>query len=87
MSETASGGTGARAGTADEQALAALRWGWGEAYRIGWDAARGWWAARRDGKGGHIAASDSDELWQAIVDDYALRPVPRDLSQRSGGQP
>ena len=87
MSEMTSGATGARARTADEQALASLRWGWGEAYRIGWDAARGWWAARRDGKGGHITASDSDELWQAIVDDYALRPVHRAPSQRSGDQP
>jgi hypothetical protein len=87
MSEITSSGTGAHAGTADEQALAALRWGWGEAYRTGRDAARGWWAARRDGKGGHITTSDSAELWQAIVDDYALRPVPRDLSQRSGNQP
>ena len=61
MSEMTSGDTGARAGTADEQALAALRWGWGEAYRIGWDAARGWWAARRDGKGGHITTRHSQE--------------------------
>ena len=74
-------------GTADERALAALRWGWGEAYRIGQDATRGWWAARRDGEGGDITAGDSTELWQAIVDDYGLFPVPRDLSQRSGGEP
>lgn len=38
-------------GTAERYALAELRWGWGEAYRIGWDAVRGWWANRRDGKG------------------------------------
>jgi hypothetical protein len=72
-------------GTANQQALAALRWGWGEAYRIGWGATRGWWAARRDGKGGDITASDSDQLWQAIVDDYALLPVPRDAPAR--GEP
>ncbi len=76
---------GASAVAADEQALAALRWGWGEAYRIGWDATRGWRAARRDGKGGDITAGDSDELWQAIVDDYALLPVPRDAPAR--GEP
>ena len=74
-------------GTADEQALAALRWGWGEAYRIGWDSARGWWAARRDGKGGDITAGDSDQLWQAIVDDYTLLPVPRDCPPLGGGEP
>ena len=70
------------AGTADVQALAALRWGWGEAYRIGWDATRGWCAARRDGKGGDITAGDSDALWQAIVDDYTLVPVPREAPVR-----
>ena len=77
--EAAPQAAGAGAGTAGEQALAALRWGWGEAYRIGWDGVRGWWAARRDGKGGDITAADSDELWQAITDDYTLLPVPRDL--------
>lgn len=81
--EAAPQAAGASAVTPDEQALAALRWGWGEAYRIGWDASRGWWAARRDGKGGDITAGDSDALWQAIVDDYALLPVPRDAPARS----
>ena len=76
----------ARAGT-DEDALAALRFGWGEAYRIGWDDARGWWAARRDGKGGDITAGDPDQLWQAIVDDYTLLPVPRDPAAPARGEP
>jgi hypothetical protein len=40
----------ARTAAADEIALAELRWGWGEAYRIGWDTRRGYWANRRDGK-------------------------------------
>jgi hypothetical protein len=80
--EAAPQAAGASAVTADKEALAALRWGWGEAYRIGWDATRGWWAARRDGKGGDITAGDSDVLWQAIVDDYARLPVPRDAPVR-----
>lgn len=61
-----------------EPTLAALRWGWGEAYQIGWDATRGWWAARRDGRGGDITVGDPDQLWKAILDDYTLLPVPRD---------
>jgi hypothetical protein len=69
-------GTGVPGG----DALAALRWGWGEAYRIGWDPVRGWWAARRDGKSGDITAGDEDQLWRAIVADYAACPVPRDLA-------
>src|ERR1700722_10945046 len=52
-------------GQAGDSALAALRWGWGEAYRIGHDAARGWWAHRRDNLGGDITADEPDALWQA----------------------
>jgi hypothetical protein len=66
-------------GTADEHALAELRWGWGEAYRIGWDPARGWWARRRDGLGEDITAGDPGGLSTAVYRDYSLRPVPRDL--------
>ena len=65
--------------TADEQALAALRWDWGEAYRIGWDAVRGYWAQRRDNLGGDITADDPEALFAAIRADYALKKVPRDL--------
>jgi len=60
-----------------KDAVAGLRHGWGDAYRIGWDATRGWWANRRDGLGGDITAHDPDKLWQAILDDYTLKPVPR----------
>jgi hypothetical protein len=60
-----------------KSAVAALRHGWGDAYRIGWDAKRYWWARRRDGLGGDITAHDPDELWSAILDDYTLKPVPR----------
>jgi hypothetical protein len=62
---------------ADENALADLRYGWGEAYRIGWDARRGWWANRRDGKGDDIKAADHNGLWQAIYADYTASPVAR----------
>ena len=61
----------------DENALADLRWGWGDAYRIGWDARRRWWANRRDGKGDDITAADPGELWAAIYADYASSPVRR----------
>jgi hypothetical protein len=79
MEEAAPHAVRSGAGAPDKQALASLRWGWGEAYRIGWDAKRGWWAHRRDEIGRDIIASDPDALWTAIVQDYALKPVPRDL--------
>ena len=69
-----------RAAWADEatgNAVAGLRHGWGEVYRIGWDATRGYWANRRDGVGGDITAEDPDELRSAIFADYQLKPVPR----------
>jgi hypothetical protein len=75
MGETAP--QAARGKTPDERALEALRWNWGEAYRIGWDVARDWWANRRDGLGGDITAADPDELRAAILADYTLKPVPR----------
>ena len=64
----------------DENALADLRYGWGDAYRIGWDAVRGWWANRRDGKGDDIKAADPDALWAAIFADYTSSPVRRNGS-------
>jgi hypothetical protein len=64
----------------DENALAELRYGWGEAYRIGWDARRGWWANRRDGQGEDITAPGPDGLWVAIRADYGRRPVPREVA-------
>jgi hypothetical protein len=65
---------------ADQDLLAALRFGWGEAYRIGWDAERGWWAARRDDLGGAITADEPEALSAAIYADYSLKPIPRDPS-------
>jgi hypothetical protein len=67
-------------GVLGRYALAELRWGWGEAYRIGWDAVRGWWANRRDGTGKDIKAADHDQLWAAIYADYTASPVGRDYS-------
>ncbi len=61
------------------EALDALRWHWGEAYEIGRDDASGWHARRRDRLGGPLTGAGPDELGQAIVADYAFRPVPREL--------
>jgi hypothetical protein len=63
----------------EAEALEALRWHWGEAYMIGHDGERGWWAARRDKIGGLLTGADPAELEKAILADYSLRPVPRDL--------
>jgi hypothetical protein len=86
MDEAAPQAAGGGTGDADDEALAALRFGWGEAYRIGRDPVRGWWAQRRDELGGDITAQDPDGLWQAICEDYILKPVPRDLPLPAGGE-
>jgi hypothetical protein len=59
-------------------ALARLRYGWGDAYRIGWDPARRWWAQRRDGEGSELTADSNGALWDALFEDYVRKPVPRD---------
>lgn len=79
MDEAAPQAAGASTGTADEHALAVLRFGWSDAYMIGCDDERGWWAARRDLIGGYLTAHEPDGLWAAIREDYDLKPVPRDL--------
>ena len=76
----AGGAAGGR--TADDDALEALRWNWGEAYEIGRDDEHGWHARRRDGLGGYLTGSDPDGLREQIRADYALKRVPRDLSVR-----
>ena len=67
---------------AEADRLAALEFGWGTAYRIGFDPERGYWARRRDMPGdrgeGDILAPDVSTLRDAIVGDYSLKPVPRD---------
>lgn len=65
-------------------ALARLRYGWGDAYRIGWNAQRSWWARRRDELGGDITAADAGGLWDAIFKDYTANPVPRDAGASQG---
>jgi hypothetical protein len=64
--------------TADDHELEALRWNWGEAYEIGHDDERGWWAARRDRIGSLLTGADPAGLRAAIRADYALNRVPRD---------
>jgi hypothetical protein len=68
----------------DESALEAIRFGWGDAYLIGHDDEHGYWAARRDRIGSLLTALTPDELRQAITEDYALMPVPREPATRSG---
>jgi hypothetical protein len=53
----------------DEDALEAIRFGWGDAYMIGHDDKHGYWAARRDRIGGLLTAPSPDELRQAITED------------------
>jgi hypothetical protein len=68
---------------AEQEALEALRFGWGDAYLIGHDAERGYWAARRDSIGGLLTAPDPDGLRDEITEDYAVRPVPREPRRRA----
>jgi hypothetical protein len=78
MIMAAGGAAGGR--TADDDALRTLRWNWGEAYLIGRDDERGWWATRRDRIGSLLIGTDADGLRAAIRADYALKRVPRDLA-------
>jgi hypothetical protein len=68
----------------DEAALGRLRYGWGDAYRIGWGPERGWWARRRDNIGGDLTGKDAGGLWDAILKDYIACPVPRDAGASQG---
>jgi hypothetical protein len=60
-----------------EAALDDLKWHWGDAYEIT-EALGVWRAVRRDNQVSLIARGP-DELHNLIKDDYAARPVPRDL--------
>ena len=68
----------------EQDALDAVRFGWGDAYLIGHDEEHGYWAARRDRIGGLLIAIGPDELRQAIIEDYAVKPVPREPAARGG---
>jgi hypothetical protein len=70
---------------AEEDALDALRFGWGDAYEIGHDEERGYWARRRDGLGGEMTAAGPDRLWEEIRADYTFKAVPRDLPAGKAG--
>ena len=52
---------------------------------IGCDDEHGWWASRRDQVGGLLTEAGPDELRAAIIADYDLKPVPRDMP--TGGEP
>jgi hypothetical protein len=70
-------------GTAAGEALAALEFNWGSAYKFG--AGEGeWWAARRDGAGGKITAGNPDDLTVKVRDDYLLKHVPREFAPAEG---
>jgi hypothetical protein len=79
----AGGAAGGR--TADDDALQALQWNWGEAYEIGHDSERGWWAARRDRTGSLLTGAGPDGLRAAIRVDYAQKRVPRDPAATRDG--
>jgi hypothetical protein len=68
---------------AGQDALAALRFNWGEAYEISHDDEHGWHARRLDGLGGLISGSDPEGLRAAIWEDYGLKPVPRGFTEIS----
>jgi hypothetical protein len=63
-----------------DDTLQKLRWGWGNAYRIGWSSGHGWWAQHRDSRGDDIAAESRDAPWAAIFGYYLRNPEPRDYS-------
>lgn len=79
-------GTSRWAAEQAERMLEALRYAWGEAYRI-WHADDGRWMAERlDGLGGEVEAPGPEELGQAIFEDYLTRPVARDLPASMPGE-
>ena len=69
---------------AEDPALSALIYGWGDAYEI-WHDEVGWHARRRDGLGGIMTEDEPGALYNAIFDNYTMKPVPRDLPADAGG--
>ena len=60
--------------------LEELRSDWGDAYLIGHDGGRRWWAARRGQTGGLLTAEGPGDLRAQILADYAGHPVPREVA-------
>lgn len=65
---------------AAEHELKALRWDWGDAYQIEHSDEHGWRARRLDGQGGWLTATGPGDLYGVIAADYALKPVPRNVT-------
>ena len=68
----------AETSAAEDPALSALIYGWGDAYEI-WRDEEGCHGRRRDGLGGVLTEDNPDALYNAIWDDYTTKRVPRDL--------
>jgi len=66
--------------------LQELRLHWGDAYLIGRDDERGWWAARRDRIGAYVTAADAEDLWRKIRADYAAETVSHDFDAVGSGR-
>lgn len=71
----------------DRDALEALRFNWGSAYLIGHGDERGWWAARRDRIGDLLTAPDPEKLLNEIAENYAMKPVSRELGAEEATLP
>ena len=59
-------------------ALAELQWNWGEAYLI--TGAAGHWLAQRKDNGQTLTASGPEQLRTLMIEDYAARPVSREVT-------
>jgi hypothetical protein len=66
----------------DEAALEAIRFGWGDAYEIGHDDERGYWARRLDRIGVLILADSPDKVHEQVAADYAAKRVERKAADR-----
>jgi hypothetical protein len=57
-----------------DEALAALRWHWGDAYEL--TEALGVWRAVRLDNWRALVATDAEKLRDLIIEDYTKEPVP-----------
>ena len=67
--------------SATRDALADLQWNWRGAYLI--TGMSGHWLAQRRDDGQTLSASGPEELRELMIEDYAARPVPRDIAPGS----